>query len=113
MMNRNDMGWMYIDVDLGYPPGWTPGNLTICFSGYHTAGIGEVFSVRAKEFERNDVIFLVYSQGEDATNITDACFSDDAAQTGAPMRCKAPRGARVVPTVGTSVGGRACKNPIR
>ena len=80
-MTRNEMGWMYVDVDLGYPPGWTPGNLTICFSGYHTAGIGDVFSVRAKEFEHLDVIFLVFGQGGDATNITDACFNDDAAQT--------------------------------
>ena len=80
MMTRNEMNWMYVNVDLGYPPGWTPANFTICFSGYHTGGIGDVLSVRAKEFGQNDVTYLVHSQGGDATNITDACFNDAAAQ---------------------------------
>ena len=93
-----DMAWLKSgDTGMGYPAGWVLANLTICFSAWHTAGVGHALTVRAKEFGANKVAFLHKNRGGDATNITGACFSDWAAE---PM----PADASAAPFTGPAAG---------
>jgi hypothetical protein len=81
------MTWAYIKADsqagwTGYPAGWNVSSVKVCVSLYHSDGLSGVLTLQIvyQNGGPHHLNPLLSSRGGLATNLTDVCFEDSAAE---------------------------------